>query len=68
MWAEIDKINSIIPETQAKKLKVNLQDRLVLRTDEKPGSAPKNLMAVKKYKGPTIQPQMPKSIKNQIGF
>lgn len=53
MWHEIDKINSIVPEEQMKKVKISLTDRLAYKCERKP-DAPKNLFSIKNYKGPLI--------------
>jgi hypothetical protein len=33
MWSEINKINTILPEGQAKKMKMNLIDRMSLKEE-----------------------------------
>ena len=67
MWAELDAINSILPEEQIQRIKVNLTDRNIYpkaKTDEakKERILSQHLMNLKNYKGPQVIPLMPKSI------
>lgn len=71
MWAELDSLQQILPEEAVNRVKVNLSDRTKFDKGPKSNaspSEPKTLIHVRKYKGPVIVPQMPKSVKEHIPF
>lgn len=69
MWAELDALQQILPDDQVSKVKFNLIDRTKYeKKSREQESQPKSLIHVRKYKGPVIVPQLPKSVKAQIPF
>ena len=71
MWAELDSLQQILPEEAVNRVKVNLSDRTKFDKGLRQSSSqtePKSLIHVRKYKGPVIVPQMPKSVKEHIPF